>query len=102
MKVQNIHTLEFLQSVTLKEEIISLTYLLINKNLEQININPKYYIMKTALLKQEEKSHLTIIKNNSKKVKNIKPRLFINTLYPNFTYQNSTGEIISPETHVLL
>lgn len=58
--------------------------------------------MKTALLKHEEQLHLTVIKNNNTKVRSEKKRLFINTLYPNFTYQNSSGETIYPENHVLL
>ena len=57
--------------------------------------------MKTALLKQEKKLHLTVIKN-SNKIKSVNTQLFINTLYPNFTYQNSKGENVSPENQVFL
>lgn len=54
--------------------------------------------MKTALLK-DERLHLTVIKNTPKKVTS---RLSINTLYPNFTYQNSCGKIISPKKLIQL
>lgn len=57
--------------------------------------------MKTALLQSEEKLHLTVVKNNSNNVKKINTPLFINTLIPNFVYQNSKGKSISPENHVL-
>lgn len=58
--------------------------------------------MKTALLKQEKKLHLTLIKNKPDNTKSADTQLCVNTLYPNFTYQNAKGEIVSPENHVQL
>ncbi len=58
--------------------------------------------MKTALLKREKKIQLNAINNTPNKSKSVKTQLFINTLYPNFTYQNAKREVVSPMNHVLL
>jgi hypothetical protein len=57
--------------------------------------------MKTALLKQDKKLHLTVIKNNNN-IKNGDTKLSINTINPNFTYKNTKGETISPKNQVML
>jgi hypothetical protein len=59
--------------------------------------------MKTASLKyQEEKPHLTVVKNKLRHKKSVSNKKHINTLIPNFKYTNEVGEISFPSNHVLL
>ena len=59
--------------------------------------------MKTASLKnQKEKLHLKVVKNKLRRKKSVSPKIFINTLIPNFKYKNSEGEFSSPTNSILL
>ena len=59
--------------------------------------------MKSTSLKHIEKTpHLKLIKNSAKKLKSVYPKMHINTLMPGFSYNNSTGEVIKPSTHVII
>ncbi|WP_164975276.1 hypothetical protein [Lutibacter sp. HS1-25] len=58
--------------------------------------------MKPLKINQQE-PHLKVIKNSSNTDKNVLiKRIFINTLTPDFSYNNSNKEVISPLNHVLL
>lgn len=51
---------------------------------------------------ESKKLHLKVIKNTLNKGAKIN-RIYINTLFPNFSYRNHLGEIISnPEKCILL
>ncbi len=58
--------------------------------------------MKTALLKQEKKLKLSVINNTPNKRESLKTSLLINTLYPNFTYQNAKREVVSTVKQALI
>ena len=55
-----------------------------------------------SLQKSTQTSHLKVIKNTRKLEKNTIPKIYINTLIPNFSYTNSSGETITSGKSILL
>lgn len=53
------------------------------------------------LTKNENSNHLKVIKSQDHKEMAVK-RIYINTLTPNFTYNNNSGELIKPKNCALL
>ena len=63
----------------------------------------KQSIMKSNSLQRNNKDpFLKVIKNTATKEKSKLTRIYINTLIPNFSYQNSLEETISPKNCVSL
>ena len=56
--------------------------------------------MNTASLPQKpQESHLKVLKNLNKQ---IKEKIYVNTLFPGFSYVNHKGETIAPRNYILL
>ncbi|MCF6181380.1 hypothetical protein [Lutibacter sp.] len=59
--------------------------------------------MKTSSpLKNSEKFHLTVIKNNAKAEQKASKKLYINTLAPEFSYLDKLGKLIKPKKCIML
>jgi len=55
----------------------------------------------TPQILEKKTSHLKVIKNSLKQNKTI-TRIYINTMFPNFSFKNHLGETIIKENCVLL
>ena len=66
-------------------------------------LNPKTtFIMKAAAKKHQlRESSLKVIKNSTKINKQVQPKIYINTLYPGFSYVNHKGITIVPKKCIL-
>jgi hypothetical protein len=59
--------------------------------------------MKTSSpLKNNRKSHLTVIKNKKKAEQKISEKIYINTLSPDFSYLDKLGKLIKPKKCIML
>ncbi|MDX1829397.1 MAG: hypothetical protein R3342_07610 [Lutibacter sp.] len=59
--------------------------------------------MKTSSpLKSNQKSHLTVIKNNKKAEQKASKKIYINTLSPDFSYLDKLGKLIRPKKCIML
>ena len=56
----------------------------------------------TSLKKIEQTLHLKLIKNGANKRKKSFQKTHINSLTPGFNYINSSGEVTTPSTHVII
>ncbi len=58
--------------------------------------------MKQLNRKNQEEPHLKVIKSSKSKIKDAVKRVYINTLTPSFNFRNSKGEVITPQSYILL
>lgn len=59
--------------------------------------------MKTSSpLKNNEKTHLTVIKNTKKVEQKKTKKLYINTMAPEFSYLDKLGKLIKPKKCIML
>lgn len=56
----------------------------------------------TSPLKNNEKTHLTVIKNSKKATQKTNKKIYINTLAPDFSYIDKLGKLIKPKKCIML
>ena len=59
--------------------------------------------MKTSSpLKNDKKTHLTVIKNTKKAEQKETKKIYINTMAPDFSYLDKLGKLIKPKKCIML